>query len=340
MQAGSEGNSQGGPILRLEGITKNFGKNKVLKSVSCAIPRGSYFGIIGPNGAGKSTLLKIIIGFLKPTHGKIFLEGKNIVSRDIDIRHSFGYASQSNCFYQELTVNENLHYFGRLYWLTAQEIKKRSAELINLVGLRGHENIAAKYLSGGMQRKLDIACAIIHAPKILILDEPVAGLDPISTKHLWQILDHIHKIGTTIIVSSHILSDLENRCSNLILLNDGKIIKSGSPQQLISVPNIQEIIIEAYPQNYSDLMDDITPYNLMIESHKVINNKLVISTPEPERTLYYVLFHLAKKHQRLINIDFSKPSLADVFERFVKQESMISLMQKKNVNTKTIPPSK
>jgi ABC-2 type transport system ATP-binding protein len=219
-------------LIRFHNIKKTFGKKEVLSNVSFEINEGEIFGLVGRSGGGKTTLLKILIGMLRVDEGKIFFEGKDILKRLTDLRKNTGFATQENMLFNELTVKENSYYFGELYGLHKKDLKDRFSELIDLLGLVGFENSLIKNLSGGMAKRANLLVALIHKPKLLILDEPTVGLDPLLRKNLWR---YIHKIndeeGMTIFVISHLLEEMEENCTRIGILKNGNIVALATPSE-------------------------------------------------------------------------------------------------------------
>jgi len=224
-------------LLRVANLTKSYGSKLVLNSINFDIIEGDVLGIIGISGAGKTTLLECLVGFTMPEQGDVLIASKSqmfgeqafvSVKKQKNFRRYFGFAAQFPSFYNQLTVMENLEYFGSLYGLSKSTIKNNSEILINFVGLSGEGDTVAGTLSGGMQKRLDIACSLIHGPKILILDEPTADLDPISRKHMADLIKKINSQGTTVIIASHILQEMEQICRNVSILHDHRIQSSGT----------------------------------------------------------------------------------------------------------------
>lgn len=227
-------------LLKVANLTKSYGSKLVLNNINIDIEEGTVLGVIGLSGAGKTTLLECIVGFTRPEQGDVLMSSKSqgygevfVSSRkQKDFRRFFGFAAQFPSFYNQLTVRENLHYFGALYGLSKETIKNNSEVLIGLVGLAGEGNTVAGTLSGGMQKRLDIACSLIHGPRILILDEPTADLDPISRKQMAELIRKINSNGTTIIIASHLLQEIEQICRKVAILHDHKIQNSDAPEML------------------------------------------------------------------------------------------------------------
>lgn len=238
------------PYIQFLSITKGFNKNVVLDNLSMDIPYGEITGIIGTSGSGKTTILNILIGFIKQTSGKILFQSREVLKDITNVSTIFGFASQGGSFYYELSVQENLMYFGKLYGLKTKDLKKRIDYLLKTLDLEQARKILAKSLSTGMARRLDIACALIHSPKVLILDEPTEDLDPLLRKELIKTLKKIRDDGTTIILTSHLLTELESLCDKIAILKNGKIVKMDTPSNLKkeyktdSLDDVFEIVIK------------------------------------------------------------------------------------------------
>jgi len=211
-------------------ITKKFGSKTVIKDLTLAIHKNEIFGIIGRSGAGKSTLLKMLIGFYPVTSGKILFQGK--ILKGSDIKMHVGFCTQENSFYPELTVHENLQYYGNLYGLSRSEFKKREAELLKLMDITLSKDIVANNLSGGMKRRLDFAISMIHNPQLLILDEPTTGLDPITEKAIWELIKELSSQGVSILVISHMLQYIGEYCDTVGFLSNGQIVLNAHPDAL------------------------------------------------------------------------------------------------------------
>ncbi|MFH1276454.1 MAG: ABC transporter ATP-binding protein [Candidatus Woesearchaeota archaeon] len=212
------------PLIEFRDINLNFNGKKILNEVNLSVDENEILGLVGRSGTGKTTLFRLFLGIYKPSSGTIFFNGKKINKK---IKHHVGFASQDGSFYPRLTVEENLAYFGRIYKLSEKVIKVRTKQLLELMQLQYAGNTKAENLSGGMKRRLDLALAMIHDPKVLVLDEPTTGLDIILNENIWDLILAIHKSGKTIIVSSHNLVEIEKYCTNVALVSHGKIVPSG-----------------------------------------------------------------------------------------------------------------
>ena len=218
-------------LLEFENVKKRYGSREILSDISFGIKEGEIFGLIGRSGSGKTTLLKILMGMSKIDEGRILFEGKNALRKIKYLRRKTGFATQRNTLFMELSVYENGLYFGKLYGMRKRVIKERFMELIKLLGLDGFENTLIRNLSGGMVKRANLLVSLIHGPGLLVLDEPTAGLDPILRKNLWAYIHEINNAGTTILVTSHLLEEIEENCDRIGILDKSRIIEVATPQQ-------------------------------------------------------------------------------------------------------------
>jgi ABC-2 type transport system ATP-binding protein len=308
------------PLIEFRNVSKLFDKKEVLHDIGLKIGQGDIFGIIGVSGAGKTTLLRILVGFYKIDKGSILLYGKD-ASKDIDkIKKFFGFTSQDTSFYEKLTVHENLEYFGRLYRLSKEQIKENSKNILSLVELSYAKDMLAKNLSGGMQRRLDIACSMMHNPKILILDEPDAGLDPLLRKHIWKLIKNINSMGTTIIISSHLLNEIEDICTKIAIINQGSILAVDSPQSLkAKYSENEELQLQSFPGEYDHILDLLRKKGIAIESSAKKDNKLIVYAKKAKPVLAEILSITDAIDEKIISVDVSKPSIVEVFESLTQK---------------------
>lgn len=305
------------PILQLHSVSKKFGKHLVLDDVTFDVDRGDLLGIIGLSGSGKTTLLNILIGFWKQSKGELLFQGGKISRNLRAIRQLFGFATQGGSFYNKLTVRENLIYFGRLYGMNSTQIKERTDELLSLMDLEDAIDVLAENLSKGMQRRLDMACAMLHGPKVLIMDEPTEDLDPGLRKEILALIRKINQAGTTILMTSHQLREMENVCSKIAILHNGKILEVGAPDDIkTSYSKNEEIHIETYPGNYNAILKKINKKD--IADVIVDKDRLIIYTPKAEKVLHEVITSIQHLRERIVDIEVSKPSLEEVFESLTK----------------------
>jgi len=223
----------GCPVIKIEGIEKSFRNKTVLDKVSLDIRENEILGVIGASGAGKTTLLRIIVGFIAPEKGSILFKTKEgkLLKKNLLLNKEIGFATQDSSFYPELTVSENLKYFAALHDMH-DNIGERTESVLKLVNLNGEENHPAKNLSDGMKKRLDLACALIHNPRMMILDEPTANIDISLKKQIWSLIKKLKKEGMTIILSSHYLDEIEALCDRIAVIHDKKIAALGTAEEL------------------------------------------------------------------------------------------------------------
>ena len=228
-------------FIQLKGVTKTFGKNRVLDEIDLTIPEGKIMGIIGASGEGKSTILKLIASFYKVTSGNIFHLRRNINDDIENIKQSFGIAIEEGSFYENLTVYENLFHFGRLYGVDKIVLKRRVGGLMYFVGLGQAKDVLAKNLSLGMKKRLDLACALVNKPSVLILDEPTADLDPLLRTHMLKLIKMINSHGTTIIFTTQMLEEVDLLCDNVAILYNEKIVEEGAIEEVLKRYNTDKM---------------------------------------------------------------------------------------------------
>lgn len=214
------------PLLSIKKISKKFGVKTVLENLSLDIYEGEILGLIGRSGCGKSTLIKILVGYYTPDSGNVIFKQKDITSNFNEVKEIVGYTTQDNSFYDMLTIYENMKYYANLYNIPLRKRKERINGLLKGVNLYSSRDTVAKDISGGMKRRLDFAVSLLHNPKLVILDEPTAGLDPILIENFWKIVTNIaKKRKIAVLVSSHLLSEIEDYCTKAAVMADKKIKK-------------------------------------------------------------------------------------------------------------------
>ena len=234
-----------GNVIEVESLTKRFGKFTAVDGVSFAVRRGEIFGFLGPNGAGKSTTIRMLCGLLGSSAGTARVGGFDINREPEQVRQQLGYMSQRFSLYKDLTAQENLSFFGGMYGLDGARLKERGAAVVAMTGLAGVEKQLAGTLSGALQQRLALACAILHEPPILFLDEPTSGVDPIARRMFWALIHELSGRGVTVLVTTHFMDEAEF-CSRIGFINAGKLIALDTPTAL-KRGAVEEDLFEAEP---------------------------------------------------------------------------------------------
>ncbi len=299
-------------------LTKKFGDFTAVDEVTFNIRRGEIFGFLGPNGAGKTTTIRMLLGLLRPTSGQATVLGYDIVRQPEEIRRHIGYMSQRFSLYQDLTVSENLDFYGRTYGVRGERLRERKQFAIEMAGLQGRERELTRNLAGGWKQRLALGAAILHEPEMLFLDEPTAGVDPISRRAFWDLLYRLAEDGTTILVTTHYMDEAEH-CQDLALIHNGRIITQGSPEE-IKLHQMQGQVLEidcTQPDGaigvlrQMGLFDEVALYGALI--HVVADG---IAEHKP-----HIAQALAKANVRVRAMDVIAPSLEDVFISNVRNNS-------------------
>ncbi len=299
-------------MLRVENLYKSFNHVKAVEGVSFEVSEGQVFGLLGPNGAGKSTTISVISTLLEPDRGDVFLDGKSILSNPEIIRKNLGVVPQDIALYPTLSGYENLSFWGSVYGLRGAELKKRIAEVSDVIGLNGRLKDRVDKYSGGMKRRINIGAALLHKPEILIMDEPTVGIDPQSRNHILDTVLELNRQGMTIIYTSHYMEEVEYLCDEICIMDEGKIIASGNKQELIDlVKEKTQINIKLNTMNDS-VLSVLKEIKGVYEAR--LNEDMIILFVSGSTALTAEIIAKITKNRWLIeSIDVKKPNLEAVF---------------------------
>ncbi len=236
--------------VRAENLSKRFGSFWAVHGVSFTVQEGEIFGFLGPNGAGKSTTIRMLCGILAPSGGRGLVAGYDVGREPEKVKSTLGYMSQKFSLYDDLTVEENIEFYSGIYRLSLKKQAERKAWVLAMAGLAGREKSLPRELSGGWKQRLALGCAILHEPRILFLDEPTAGVDPVSRRRFWDLIATLSEQGTTVFVTTHYMDEAEH-CHRLALINQGEIKAIGSPREL------KESIKAAGPEGTQASLEDV-----------------------------------------------------------------------------------
>lgn len=244
------------PFVEVSGVSRHFKDLEAVREVSFQVEKGTIFGLVGSDGAGKSTLLRMIATMIPPTSGSIRIDGLDAAAQKTKIKHIIGYMPQRFGLYQDLTVDENLDFFMDIFGIFGEERQKRRQRYLGFSNLLPFVDRLAGNLSGGMKQKLGLACVLTHEPRLLILDEPTNGVDPVSRQEFWEILMEMKREGMTILVSTAYLDEGE-KCDRLALMHRSRILDLASPEEIrSSFPNLEEAMIRRIQDVDQTIMDD------------------------------------------------------------------------------------
>ena len=302
------------PIV-VDNLTKEFGGFTAVDHISFTVEAGEIFGWLGPNGAGKTTTIRMLLGLMKPTSGNTYVLGFNSATQAKDIHDHIGYMSQQFTLYNDLTARQNVHFYGMVHGLSNDDLKGREAEIMQMAGLSGRENILTGALSGGWKQRLALGCAIVHRPKVVFLDEPTAGVDPISRREFWDLIFGMAKHGVTVLVTTHYMDEAE-LCQRIGFISQGRLVALDSPArlkltqmrgQVLEIrtlhPDLAMRALKAAQQNGRIALDEVALYGAQI--HAVV--------PDAKKYREIVLKLLAAENIQVTAIEWIAPTLEDVF---------------------------
>jgi len=304
-------------VIEAHGLTKRFGKFTAVDRISFSVKEGEIFGFLGANGAGKSTTIRMLCALLTSTEGTARVGGYDINTEPHRVKESIGYMSQKFSLYEDLTVEENIDFFGRVYGLSERERLERKRWVLDIANLIGREKSITRTLSGGWKQRLALGCAVMHRPRILFLDEPTSGVDPVMRRKFWELINDMSTEGVTVMVTTHFLEEAEY-CNDIILINAGRIIAQGSPKQL-KQEHITHPILEVQCSNVVDAMERIADEPWALET-SVFGTYLHVNVADEIAGAEKIREILTGNRMTVNSIERIAPSLEDVFIYLLEKE--------------------
>lgn len=299
-------------IIEVTGLVKKYKDYTAVNGIDLSINEGEIFGLLGPNGAGKSTTMNMLLGLLKVNDGTVKMLGKDFFKHAREIKRSVGYVPQDLAFFETLSAIDNVTYWGKLYGLRGEELDKAVQEALEFTGLWDRRKGIAKTYSGGMKRRLNIACAIVHKPRILFMDEPTVGIDPQSRNNILESIKIMNQNGVTVIYTTHYMEEIEAICERVAIMDFGKVIALGSIEELIdSVSTGNRLSLELVSN--TDSAVSVIQRTEGVTACNNVNGVLDIHLEKDERFLTELLENLIKSEFKIKSMTLEKPNLETVF---------------------------
>jgi ABC-2 type transport system ATP-binding protein len=297
-------------MIDVSNLKKSFGTIEALKGISFNIPQGECYGLLGPNGAGKTTTISILSTIIKPDEGEVNIAGYDLKKNPLDCKKNIGVVTQEIALYNELSANDNLLFWGGMYKVPLQELQNRLDETLDLLGLTDRGNDKVKTYSGGMKRRVNIASALLHRPKILFMDEPTAGIDPQSRNLIFEVVEKLHKEGMTIVYTTHYMEEAERLCNRIGIIDNGEIIAHGTLDELRTSGSMKESVVISY----TNLTDE--SYNTIEKEWKDIQrfeDKIHFYSMNIQGDLSKIILMCNKFGLDMQHIDIQKINLETIF---------------------------
>ena len=297
-------------MIDVSNLKKSFDTIEALKGISFNIPQGECYGLLGPNGAGKTTTISILSTIIKPDEGEVNIAGYDLKKNPLECKKNIGVVTQEIALYNELSAYDNLLFWGGMYKVPGQELLKRLDETLDLLGLTDRKNDKVKTYSGGMKRRVNIASALLHRPKILFMDEPTAGIDPQSRNLIFEVVEKLHKEGMTIVYTTHYMEEAERLCNRIGIIDNGEIIAQGTLDELRTSGSMKESVVISY----TNLTDE--RYNTIEKEWKDIQrfeDKIHFYSMNIQGDLSKIILMCNKFGLDMQHIDIQKINLETIF---------------------------
>jgi ABC-2 type transport system ATP-binding protein len=310
-------NGQTAPAVHIDKLVKRFGDFVAVDDVSIDVAPGEIFGFLGPNGAGKSTTIRILCGLLAPTSGRATVGGFDVATQPEAVKHNIGYMSQKFSLYDDLTVQENIEFFGGVYGVSGERLPVRRDYVLKMAGLEDKRRAMTRTLSGGWKQRLALGCAILHEPPILFLDEPTSGVDPIARRGFWRLIYDLSEAGHTVFVTTHYMDEAEY-CHRVALMYGGRVIALGSPEELKHSLGAGHLL----NLDSSDTRGSLTVLEGKPEILEVavFGAGLHLKVADPGTAIPRIYEYLQQSGIHVLTLDSIPPSMEDVFVSLIEKE--------------------
>jgi ABC-2 type transport system ATP-binding protein len=299
-------------LLKVENLHKNYGSIRAVDGISFEVHGGEVFGLLGPNGAGKSTTISMISTLVTPTEGNVFYKDKNIFEEPNSIRKELGVVPQDIALYPTLTGYENLAFWGNMYGLKGAGLKRRINEVCEIIGLNGRLKDRVDKYSGGMKRRLNIGAALLHKPELLIMDEPTVGIDPQSRSHILDTVLELNRQGMTIVYTSHYMEEVEYLCNRICIMDQGRIIASGTQEELVELVKGETRINLKLDKMDRDIIRRLETIQGVAKA-ELIQDEIAVLGENVDMILADIITGVTENGRHISSIDVIKPNLEAVF---------------------------
>jgi len=305
-------------MIQVEDLQKSYGSLRAVDGISLEVPEGELFGFLGPNGAGKTTTLSMVSGLLKPDHGRVSIGGIDVWGSPKAAKRLLGLVPQDLALYEELTARENLAFWGSLFDLSRSQLKANIDLWLDRVGLKDRARGPVSKFSGGMKRRLNLAIGLVHNPKVVLLDEPTVGIDPQARKNILDIIRDIAREGTTILFTTHHLEEAESLCDRIAIMDHGKVLETGSVEELAKVAGDGDIVTVSGPFTAAGFRAALE--NEPVSVLTAAENSGAVSLRPGEMNVVTLLQRLSEGGIGITDVSIQKPSLESVFLKLTGRE--------------------
>ena len=306
-------------MLRVEHLSRNFGEIQAVDDLSFEVPAGRIFGLLGPNGAGKTTTISMISGLLRPTRGRIEVDGIDLAHDPAAVKRRLGVVPQEIALYEDLSARENLDFWGGIYGLRGTALRERRDELLRMVGLFDRAREPVRQFSGGMKRRLNLALGLIHSPRLVLLDEPTVGIDPQARLNVLQVVRDVVAAGTTVLYTTHYLEEAEELCDELAIMDGGRILAQGSIEELkarLGDGSVLKVQGEFDPDALGRLVEEDGELRML----ELAPGRAILNVPRGPAGVGPALERLYSSGLHLSDVRVKEPNLQDLFLRLTGRE--------------------